>query len=146
MRFTDVRRVAARPAEVWDALHDREALRASIPGCERLIPLGADEYVAILAVAADTYRGLLTIIDAQPGSELILKLDGRGRTSTLEVGVDVRLEEGPAPDTTSLVYDARVHVGGPVPRPGRSPLAVVGQAVSRFFRSLDGGVLTPRVS
>jgi carbon monoxide dehydrogenase subunit G len=146
MRFTDVRRVAARRAEVWDALHDRDALAESIPGCERLIPLGDGEYVAIMAVRSHTFRCLLTVADTSLGSELTVTLDGRGRSGTLEAAVEVKLDDGPMPDMTSLAYDARVHFGVRSSSPARSPLAVAGQAVSRFFRHLDGAVKTPRVS
>ena len=113
MRYTDEHHVAGEPGDVWQALHDPEVLSASIPGCERLIPLGDQQYVAILTVRTDTYRGLLTVTDTAPGSQLTVELDGRGRHHTLEVGLDVRIEDGPASGTTCLAYDARVHVGGP---------------------------------
>jgi carbon monoxide dehydrogenase subunit G len=32
MRFTDVRHMATEREDVWEALHDREVLRAAIPG------------------------------------------------------------------------------------------------------------------
>jgi carbon monoxide dehydrogenase subunit G len=113
MRYTEEHHVAGRPDDVWRALHDPEVLSASIPGCERLIPLGDQEYVAILTAGTDTYRGLLTVTDIAPGSRLTVSLDGRGRHHTLEVGLEVRVGHGPASGTTSLAYDARVHVGGP---------------------------------
>src|SRR6478735_9935119 len=75
--------------------------------------VAGQQYVAILTVPSDTYRGVLTRTDITPGSKLNVALDGRGRHHTLEVGLDVRIEDGPASGTTSLAYDARVHVGGP---------------------------------
>jgi carbon monoxide dehydrogenase subunit G len=111
MQFTDVRRVAARPADVWDALHDREVLAATIPGCDRLIPLGEGEYAAIVSAPVDgdtdTYRGLLTLTDTWPGTELHVSLAGRGRCGTLEVDVRVRLERDSTTETTQVRYDAR---------------------------------------
>jgi uncharacterized protein len=112
MRFTEVRRVAARPEDVWVALHDQELLSGAIPGCERLIPLGDGEYVAILTTGGDTYRALLTVADVWPGSELTVTLAGRGRCSMLEATLDIGLHHGHAPGTTSLSFDARVHICG----------------------------------
>src|ERR1700712_3152704 len=113
MHYTEVRQVAARREDVWLALHDSEGLRASIPGCEQLIRLGDDEYAAVLATREDTCRGLLTVADVSPGSDLTLTLAGRGQCSTLEVRLDIRLRAGRVPGTTSLVHGARVHFGGP---------------------------------
>ncbi len=128
MRYTDVRHVAGQPEDVWQALHDSEVLRAGFPGCERLIPLGIGEYAAILATREDICRGLLTVADRSPGAELTVMLAVRGRCSIFEVELDVRLHDGPAPGTTSLAYDARVHSGG------------AGSTVGPFFRDLGASM------
>src|SRR5690242_16938218 len=131
MRFTDVRHMAAEPEHVWEALHDREVLRAAIPGCEHLSPLGTTgEYAAVLAARvgrlADTYRGSFSISDTVPGTALAVAVAGRGRCGTLEVDLRVRLDDGPCAGTTSLVYDAHARVGGLVARLGRAPLTIAG--------------------
>src|SRR4051812_15350551 len=116
MQFTDVRHVAASAEDVWTALHDREVLRAAIPGCERLSPVSAGRYAATLAARvgrlADTYRGSFVIEDTLPGSELVVSVSGRGRCGTLELDLRVRLEEGRSRGTTALAYDAHARVGG----------------------------------
>src|SRR4051794_27658798 len=135
MRFTDVRHVAGQPADVWQALHDREVLRAGVPG--RLIELGDDEYVAILADHAETYRGLLCVVDRAPGSDLTVQLAGRGRCGTLEVALDMRLRDGGVPGTTALLCDVRVHVDGVVAVPGQASPTAEEVVASRFFADLD---------
>jgi carbon monoxide dehydrogenase subunit G len=142
MRFSDVRHVPATTAEVWTALHDTDVLRMAIPGCERLSPVSAGRYSAILAARvgrlADTYRGTFAIQDTRPGSELVVSVDGRGRCGTLEVDLRVRLDEGHEPGTTALVYDARTRVGGLVSRLGRAPLTLAGGHITGcFFRDLE---------
>ena len=142
MRFTDVRHMTAEPEDVWEALHDREVLRAAIPGCELLKPLGAGEYAAILAARvgrlADTYRGSFSITDTVPGTALVVSVAGRGRCGTLEVDLRVRLDDGRRPGTTALVYDAHARVGGLVARLGRAPLTVAGGHITGcFFRDLE---------
>jgi hypothetical protein len=131
--------------EVWTALHDSEVLRLAIPGCERLSPVGEGRYAATLAARvgrlADTYRGTFAIDDTRPGSELVVSIDGRGRCGTLELDLRVRLDDGHAPGTTALAYDARARVGGLVARLGRAPLTVAGGHITGcFFRDLERAV------
>jgi carbon monoxide dehydrogenase subunit G len=145
MRFTDVRQVAAPIEAVWTALHDHDVLRAAIPGCERLSPVGAGRYSATLAARvgrlADTYRGTFAIADTRPGSELVVAIAGRGRFGTLELDLRVRLDVGHSPGTTSLRYDARARVGGLVARLGTAPLTVAGGHIAGcFFRDLERSV------
>jgi carbon monoxide dehydrogenase subunit G len=134
--------MAAEPEELWEALHDREVLRAAIPGCEQLSPLGTGEYAAVLAARvgrlADTYRGSFSISDTVPGTALAVAVAGRGRAGTIEVDLRVRLDDGPCSGTTSLVYDAHARVGGLVARLGRTPLTVAGGHITGcFFRDLE---------
>ena len=147
MRFTDVRHVPASAGEVWTALHDREVLRAVIPGCERLSPVGAGRYSATLAARvgrlADTYHGTFAIEDTCPGSELVVAVAGRGRWGTLELDLRVRLDEGFAPRTTALAYDAHARVSGLVSRLGRAPLSLAACHITGcFFRDLERAVKT----
>ncbi|MEO7350538.1 MAG: SRPBCC domain-containing protein [Marmoricola sp.] len=145
MRFSDVRQITAPVAEVWAVLHDTETLLATIPGCERLSPLGSGRYSATLAARvgrlADTYRGTFAIDDTCPGSELVVCVAGHGRCGSLELDLRVRLHEGFAPATTALVYDARARVSGLVGRLGRTPLTVAGGHITGcFFRDLERAV------
>ncbi len=142
MRFADVRHVPVPAEQVWTALHDREVLRVAIPGCQRLSPVGAGRYAATLAARvgrlADTYSGSFAIDDIYPGSELMVSVDGRGRCGTLELDLRVRLDEGSAPGTTALVYDARARVSGLVARLGRAPLTIAGGHITGcFFRDFE---------
>ncbi len=142
MRFHDVRQVAAPTAEVWAALHDDEVLRAAIPGCQRLSSVCAGRYTATLAARvgrmADTYSGAFVIDDTCPGSELVVTVAGHGHCGTLELDLRVRLDEGFAPGSTALFYDASARVGGLVARIGRTPLTLAGGHIaSSFFRDFE---------
>jgi len=141
MRFSDVRQITAPVAQVWTVLHDSETLLATIPGCERLSPLGGGRHSATLAARvgrlADTYRGTFAIQDTCPDSELLVSVAGHGRCGSLELDLRVRLHEGFAPATTALAYDARC-VSGLVGRLGRAPLMVAGSHITGcFFRDLE---------
>jgi carbon monoxide dehydrogenase subunit G len=145
MRFTDVRRVAAPVDHVWTALHDPMVLQRVIPGCRELAAIGADRYAATLAASvgcvADTYRGTFSIEDHDEGSELTVRVDGKGRCGRLAVELHVRLRENEPLGSTSLEYDAHATVGGLVSRLGRAPLTVAASHItSGFFRDLDRAV------
>ena len=155
MRFSGERQVHRPVDQVWAALHDSEVLRAAIPGCEDLVPLEAGRYAATLAArvgpVADTYRGAFSIEDLRHGSDLRVRVDGRGRCGRLEVDLRVRLATGRRPGGTALHYDAHATVSGFVARLGRATLTVAGGHLTGcFFRDLDrslrGGAQGTRVA
>ena len=151
MRFNGEREVHTRVERVWAALHDSDVLRTAIPGCEDLMPLDTGRYAATLAArvgpVADTYRGAFTIEDLRPGSDLRVRVEGRGRCGRLEVDLRVRLATGRMPHTTLLRYDAHAEVSGFVARLGRATLTVAGGHLTGcFFRDLDRSLRERRVT
>jgi carbon monoxide dehydrogenase subunit G len=141
MRFSGVREVQPPVEQVWAALHDSDVLRATIPGCQDLVPLDSGGYAATLAArvgpVADTYRGAFSIEDLRAGSELRVRVEGRGRCGRLEVDLRVRLA-GRRAGTTDLRYDAHATVSGLVARLGNATLTLVGGHLTGcFFRDLD---------
>jgi uncharacterized protein len=142
MRFSGERQVEAPVAQVWAALHDSEVLSSTIPGCERLAPLESGTYAATLAArvgpVADTYRGTFSIEDLRPGSELRVRVDGRGRCGRLAVDLRVTLTTRPGTGASALRYDAEATVSGFVSRLGGAALAMAGSHFTGcFFRDLD---------
>lgn len=141
MRFTGERQVQAEVEHVWAGLHDRDVLRAAIPGCEALVPVAPGRYAATLAArvgpVADTYRGDFSIHDGCTRSQLRVRIGGRGRFGRLEVDLDVILAAHHTGSTT-LRYDAHAEVGGMVARLGGATLSVAGGHLTGcFFRDLD---------
>ena len=142
MRFTGERQLQTSVEDVWAALHDTDVLRVAIPGCEGLDPLGSGRYAATLAArvgpVADTYRGAFTIEDLRRGSDLRVRVEGRGRCGRLTLDLRVRLAEGRRAGTTTLRYDAHAGVSGFVARLGKATLTVAGGHLTGcFFRDLD---------
>ena len=145
MRFTGERELATSVEQVWEALHDPEVLRAAIPGCEELVPLGAGRFAARLAVrvgpVADSYRGSFDIEDVRDGEALVVRIEGKGRFGRL--AVDLRVDLVEAGGGSFLRYDARASVSGFVARVGTPTMAVVGGHLTGvFFRDLDRSLRT----
>lgn len=142
MRFSGERQVSAEAAEVWAGLHDHEVLRAIVPGCSHMQPLGDGTYSARLEARvgrlADVYRGTFCVTDVQPGAELRVRVHADGRFGRLQVDLYVTVAPGPVPGTTTLRYDADAVVRGMVSRLGTPALTVAGgHFTSCFFRDLD---------
>jgi hypothetical protein len=145
MRFSGERQVGATVAEVWARLHDHDALRRVIPGCQDLTPIDGGLCAATLQArvgpVADTYRGHFSISDLAAGTRLRVRVRARGRCGRLEVDLRVELDEGARPGTTNLRYDAEASVGGLVARLGTPALTVAGHHFTGgFFRDLDRAV------
>jgi len=142
MRFSGEHDVQRPVDVVWAALHHREVLRQTIPGCQELVPLGDGRYAATLGARvgpiADTYRGSFSIEDRHPGSDLRVVVDGRGRCGRLELDLQVSLRQGWTGGWTTLAYVADASVRGIVGRLGSPALNVAGgQLTACFFRQLN---------
>lgn len=148
MRFRGQREVPAPVPRVWAMLHDPSVLRAVVPGCRRLDPVGDTEYSAVLAAQvgplADTYRGTFSVEDVTDGRELVVHVDARGRCGRLRLHLDVALAPGRSGAATLLHYDAGAEVGGLVARLGAPALTVVGEVFTAgFFADLERAVRRP---
>jgi uncharacterized protein len=145
MRFTGHRPVPAPASSVWAALHDTEVLRAIVPGCREMAPLGAGTYAATMSARvgpiADTYRGTFDLHDLTHGSELVVAVAASGRCGRIAVDLRVGLSDGSASGTTVLRYAADASVSGFVSRLGTPTLTVAGgHFTGSFFRGLERSV------
>jgi uncharacterized protein len=126
--------------QVWAALNDPEVLVRTIPGCQRLELIGADQYAmtvsAGVASIKGTYAGEVALSDQQQPSSFLLKARGAGAPGT--VSADVRVHLSVAPEGTRLDYDAEAVVGGVVGGVGQRMLAGVAKKMAgEFFRAVD---------
>ncbi len=129
---------ASREA-VWSALLDAEALRASIPGCQRLERTGL-LYDLALAVGVSavrgTYSGSVTVVRPEPPDSLDLRIVGRGDGSTFEASARITL--GSASSGTLLSYSGGFSAQGTLARVGAQSLTGAARLLlGQFFRGLD---------
>jgi hypothetical protein len=94
-----------------------------------------------VAAIKGTYAGSCTLSDLQPGSSLVMKLDGAGAPGTIGATVDVGFTDN-GDGTTRVAYDADAVVGGMVGGVGQRMLTSVSRRMAgEFFGNVDG-VLT----
>ena len=141
MKFTGDATLNAPVDKVWDALLDPSVLVRTIPGCERLEPLGGDRYRAkltvTLAAVSGAFDGTVAMVDQQPPVSYRLLVDGQGRSGFVKGESTITLaDRGGA---TAVAVDGRVQVGGAIARVGQRILSsVAAMMMDRFFGCLGG--------
>jgi carbon monoxide dehydrogenase subunit G len=134
----------ASAERVWAALNDPAVLVRVIPGCQRLVATGPDDYeltvTAGVASIKGSYAGTVRLTDLQPPTSFVLRAAGAGGPGTVSADVTVRLAERDG--ATQLDYDADAVVGGVIGGVGQRMLAGVAKKLAgEFFGNVDA-VLT----
>jgi hypothetical protein len=138
MEMTGERRIPAPRQQVWDALNDPEALRASIPGCESVERIGDDQFQARVAVKlgpmSAKFGGKVRLENLNPPESYTISGEGSGGAMGFaKGGADVALEEvGPA--ETLLKYAVKAQVGGKMAQLGARLIdSTAKQMADQFF-------------
>jgi carbon monoxide dehydrogenase subunit G len=106
--------IDAPTQQVWEALNDIDVLARTIPGCERLEQVGANEYEGTLKIGIQaikgSYNGRIRIIDIQPPTHYTIVASGRGANGVVDGTGTVDLSEQDG--KTLLTYSGDAMVGG----------------------------------
>ena len=127
------------PARVWSMLLDVDTLRVSIPGCQSLVPTGADAYEAVLKLGVGpirgTFHGTVRLEDQQPPSHLRLAVSASGPAGILHGGADLALS--PAGEATDVAVTGEAEIGGGLVAVGRAVLTSIAKGqLDGFFAAL----------
>src|SRR5438045_5874585 len=131
---------AAPPDAVWKLLTDPDVIAGCLPGCDRLEPIGEDQYRAALTLAvasvSGSYTGTVSMLDKQPPHSYRLVVDGRGTPGFVNGEATIELvEEGGG---TIVRVAGRGQVGGLIARVGQRLLGSVSKMMmDRFFACLQ---------
>jgi len=141
MEMTGEQLVPAPQRVVWDALNDPAMLKASVPGCEAIDPIGENQYqvlmVARVGPVSAKFKGKLTLSDVKPPDSYSIAFEGQGGPAGFaKGGAQVRLAaEG---DKTKLSYDVKASVGGKLAQIGsRLVDAAAKKVADDFFRNFN---------
>ena len=101
--------------EVWQALNDLEVLKASIPGCESIVPAGENQFDVALTVkvgpVSAKFKGKLTLSDLDPPNAYNLAFEGQGGVAGFAKG-GAHVALSPNDAGTRLAYEVKASVGG----------------------------------
>jgi carbon monoxide dehydrogenase subunit G len=125
---------------VWALFNDPGVLSRATPGCERLEPIGPDEFEATLSVGVaavkGTYQGKLAITDKQAPSGYTLHVEGSGRPGFVKGEGRLTLEEQDG--GTLATIKAEAQVGGLIAAVGQRLVGAAGRMLmSQFFSALE---------
>jgi carbon monoxide dehydrogenase subunit G len=125
---------------VWEAMLDPKAIKASMPGCERMEPTGGGSYdltirVGIAAIKG-TYIGTVKLADEQPKDSYRLVVSGHGKPGSVQGdALMVLTEDGGG---TLVKYTGDVKAQGAIARLGSRLLAGTAKLmIGQFFRAME---------
>jgi carbon monoxide dehydrogenase subunit G len=133
----------APPDSVWNLLIDPQVVAACLPGCDRLEPVGPDQYRAALtltiAAVGGSYTVLISILDKQPPRSYRLVVEGSGKPGFVKGEAIVELTEHG--EATMVNVKGQGQVGGLIARVGQRLLGSASKMMmDRFFGCLQGRI------
>ena len=129
------------PAEkVWGVLLDPKALANCMPGCEKLDPIGDDQYQAVLSVGIGAIRGRynakITMRDKVLHQSYRLVVEGTASNGFTNGDALITLTEQHG--KTTVQVEGESQVGGTVARVGQRMMGSAAQMMlGRFFGCLQ---------
>jgi carbon monoxide dehydrogenase subunit G len=147
MEMTGERRIPAPRQQVWEALNDPEALRASIPGCESVERTAEDAFTAKVGVKlgpmSAKFGGKVKLENINPPASYTITGEGNGGAMGFaKGGADVALEEL-GPSETLLKYHVKAQVGGKMAQLGARLIDSTAKQMADQFFDRFAARLTP---
>lgn len=137
----------AAPREaVYDSLTDVESVKACLPGCEEMEPIGENRYKAVMSVGVAAvkgrFEGTVELRDLERPKRYTLVVDGKGKQGFVKGEAVVSIE--PSDPGSTLKIDSTAKVAGPVARVGQRLLSSAAKLVTdKFFgcmrKRVEGG-------
>jgi carbon monoxide dehydrogenase subunit G len=128
---------------VWAAFSDPAVLARATPGCERLDPVGPDEFEATLSVGVaavkGVYQGKLVMLDKKPLEGYTLRVEGSGRPGFVKG--EGRLTMAEENGGTRVTIKGEAQVGGVIAAVGQRLLGAASRMLmEQFFSALEAEI------
>jgi carbon monoxide dehydrogenase subunit G len=139
MEINATYKFAAAPSDVWTLLMDPEAIKACLPGCRELRPIGENRYHAEISIGVaavtGTFTSTVTLSDQLPPNSYRLTVDATGKPGFARGSAQIVLT--PTADGTEVDVTASSEVGGLIARVGQRLIdGVARMTMGRFFSCL----------
>lgn len=123
--------------QVWELFNDPERLARLLPGCERLVPDGANRYKAsiklVLAAFSGAYSGLVELSQQRRPSSMRIRVEGKGAPGFMKGEGELELREEAG--QTEVRYAGEAQVGGLIAAVGQRMIeAAARKLLQQFFR------------
>lgn len=135
------RALAVTQQQAWDALNDPEVLKACIPGCDKVEPVGENQYAVGVAIkvgpVAAKFAGKISLSDVNPPESYTIGFDGQGGAAGFGKGTShVTLTAQGA--GCELAYTVHAQVGGKIAQLGQRLIDGVAKSMAEdFFKRFD---------
>ncbi|HEX3637542.1 MAG TPA: carbon monoxide dehydrogenase subunit G [Paraburkholderia sp.] len=147
MELSETHRLPVSQQRAWDALNDTGILRACIPGCESIDPVGENAYAVVMSASVGPvkarFKGRMLLTDIEAPNTYTIVFEGQGGAAGFGKGnARVTLEpEGDA--ATKLTYTATAQVGGKLAQIGSrlvdgAARKIAGEFFKRFGAQVSG--------
>jgi uncharacterized protein len=114
LKITGSYTIDAPRDQVWAALNDMEVLARIVPGCERLVQTGENEFEGTVKIGIQSikgsYNGKIRLEDIQPPHHYKLVASGRSSNGVVDSSGSVDLAEQDG--KTVLTYGGDAQIGG----------------------------------
>lgn len=148
MEFVGEHVIPAPIDKVWSGLNDPEILQRSIPGCERMLRTGENEFtasvVARIGPVSATFKGKVELSDLDPPRAYTLTGRGQGGPAGFAKG-SARIRLASEGESTRLNYTAELDIGGKLASVGGRLIQSVAKKNADDFFSTFSNVVTGRI-
>ena len=136
----------ADPEKVYDSLTDIESVKACLPGCEKMEPIGENRYKAVMSIGVAAVRGrfegTVEMRDMERPKRYTLAIDGKGKQGFMNGEAVVTIE--PSDSGSTLHIESTAKVAGPIARVGQRLLGGAAKMVTdKFFSCMRSRVDNP---
>jgi carbon monoxide dehydrogenase subunit G len=127
---------------VWERLLDPDAIRASIPGCERFDVVAPDSYDVTMRVGIGalkgSYSGHVDVSRRPEAYAFHIAAVGSGQKGKLQGDAQFELRDGPGDDETVVRYTGDLRAQGGVARAGLLVLDGASKLlIGQFFKAME---------
>lgn len=135
------RQLAVTQQQAWDALNDPQILKACIVGCDRVDPIGENQYAIGMGIkigpVSAKFAGKIMLSDIVAPASYKINFEGQGGAAGFGKG-DAAVTLAPNDKGCELAYTVHASVGGKIAQLGQRLIDGVAKSMAEdFFKRFD---------